>query len=214
MNQKSLKRITEDTKIWTPTLDIVLPINGSDIDDFREWVNWSGWKGYSPHHTAYDFAAYLSEDEKVFLGLPKETPVRAIADGIVRQVSYGLAGRGVPYACFMNIEHGAEGSGLFSAYHHIDPIAREGEKVKKGEIIGTLYKDKGSEEGRLVHLHFELTHGWYVKDRKCNPELIYPSLTRYRAEPQGSTYFKILGMNKQPEIYIANFKKLLVDNRR
>ena len=212
MNQKNLERITEDTKIWTPALDIVLPIDGSDIKGFREWVNWSGWKGYSPHHTAYDFAAYLSEDGRVVLGLPKETPVRAIADGVVRQVSHGLAGRGVTYACFMNIEHGAKGSGLFSAYHHIDPIAQDGQEVKKGDVVGTLHKDEGSEEGKLVHLHFEMRQSWYVRDRKCNPESIYPSIIRYRAEPQGSPDFKILGMNEQPEKYIANFKKLLVDN--
>src|SRR3989338_2523281 len=114
---KNLERITDETTAWHPNLDVVLPVNGSDIPDFREWVNWSGWQGYSPDHTAYDFAAYLNQKGKCVLGLPKETPIRAVADGIVRQVSYGLAGRGVPYGCFMNIEHGRYGSGLFSAYH-------------------------------------------------------------------------------------------------
>ena len=96
MIQNSLERITKGTKIWATHLDIVLPVDGTDIPHFREWVNWSGWKGYSPDHTAYDFAAYLSEDGRVVLGLPKETPVRAVADGFVRQVSDGLAGRGAP----------------------------------------------------------------------------------------------------------------------
>jgi len=212
MVDKNLERITEDTKIWTPNLDITLPIDGSDIEGFKEWVNWSGWKGYSQDHTAFDFATYLTDDGKCVLGLPKETPVRAVADGVVRQVSYGLAGRGVPYACFMNIEHGRNGSGLFSSYHHIDPIAENGQEVKKGDIVAALHKDEGDEEGKLVHLHFGLSHGWNVRDRECNPELIYPSIARYRATPQGSPDFRVSGLQEQPEIYIANFKKLLVGN--
>lgn len=215
MNQKNLKRIIGGTEIWAPDFDIVLPINGLDIPDFREWINWGGWKGYSPYHNAYDFAAYLTEDGGVVLGLPKETPVRSVADGIVRQVSCGLAETGSPYAgyaCFMNIEHGSEESGLFSSYHHIDPIAQNEQEVKKGDIVATLHKDIGNEVGRLVHLHFELTHGWNVRDRKCNPESIYPTLVRYRCEPQGSLDFRISGLPKQPKIYIANFKRLLVNN--
>ena len=211
MDQKNLERITEDTQIWTSNPDIVLPIDGSDIPNFREWVNWSGWKGYSPHHTAYDFAAYLSEDGKVVLGLPKETPVRAIADGVVRQISNGLAGRGVPYACFMNIEHGRNGSGLFTAYHHIDPVVEDGQEVKKGDVVATLYKDAGNEKGKLVHLHFEMRHGWNIKDRKCNPESVFPLIAQYRATPQGNPDFRVSGLQEQPEIYIANFKKLLVN---
>jgi len=211
MVDKTLEKITEDTKIWTPNLDIVLPIDDSDIPNFKEWVNWSGWKGYEDGHEAYDFAVYLTQDGKVVLGLPKETPVRAIGDGVVRQISNGLAGSGVPYACFMNIEHGRNGSGLFTAYHHVDPVVEDGQEVKKGDVVATLYKDAGNEEGKLVHLHFRMRHGWNVRDRKCNPESIFPSIAKYRATPQGSPDFKVLGLQDQPEIYIANFKKLLVN---
>ena len=113
----------------------------------------------------------------------------------------------------MNIEHGGNGSGLFSSYFHIDPIAQDGQKVKKGDIVATLYKDDGNEEGKLVHLHFEMTHdGWSIKDRICNPESIYQSITKYRAEPQGNAKFRILGLEKQPEIHIAYFRKLLTQN--
>ncbi len=226
--EKNFRKLGKDTEIWTSSLDIILPINGSDIKDFEEWVNWSGWKGYSPYHTAYDFAAYLSKDGKVVLGLNEETQVRVIADGIVRQVSYGLAGKSVPYGCFINVEHGRDGSGLFSSYHHINPVVKHNQKVKKGDIIGTLHKDKG-EEGKLVHLHFELSHGWNTEDRICNPESIYSSITRYRAKPQSSLDFRVYEMKfettpiyefsemiilpEQPKIHIANFKKLLINNR-
>ena len=84
--------------------------------------------------------------------------------------------------------------------------------MKKGDVVATLYKDAGTEEGKLVHLHFEMRHGWNIKDRMCNSESIFPSIAKYRATPQGSPDFKILGLTQQPEIYIANFKKLLVNN--
>ena len=212
-NQKNLEQITGDSNTWTPNLDIVLPIDGSDIRGFKEWVNWSGWKGYSEHHTAYDFAAYLNDEGNCVLGLHQDTPVRAVADGVVRQISNGFGGE---YACFMNIEHGSKGSGMFSAYHHVAPLVKDGQEVRKGEVIATLHKDEGDEEGKLVHLHFELANGWNHGSRikrAVNPELIYSKLANYKAEPQGSPDFQILGLQKQPEIYIANFKKLLVDNR-
>ncbi len=210
MYQNFKKEVTENTTIWTSDLDIVLPINGSDIKGFEEWVNWSGWKGYSDKHLAFDFASYLSTDGKCVIGLPEETPVRAIADGIVVQISRGLT-ENVPYATFINVEHGKPGSGLFSAYHHVVPIVKQGQEVKKGEVIATLYKDEGNEIGRLVHLHFMITHGWNVKDRYCNPEEIYPLIAKYRAEPQGSLDCKIAGLEKQPKIYIANFKEVTVN---
>ena len=196
---------------WIQDLDIALPINGSDIPYFREWINWNGWKGNCHYHTAFDFASYFTGDGKCILGLPRETPVRAIADGIVKQVSHGLAGSGVPYACFINIEHGKEESGLFSAYHHVVPLVKDGKEVKKGDVVAILYKDAGNEEGKLVHLHFEMSHGWDVKDRKVDPVSLFPQIEKYRAEPQGSKNFQISDLSEQPEISIANFKELLVD---
>ncbi len=207
----SLENITQDTRLWTPDLDIILPVDGSDIPYFKDWVNWSGWKGYDDDHKAYDFSAYLTHDDKVVLGLPKKTPVRAVADGIVKQISDGLA-EGVPYACFLNLEHGREGSGLFTQYHHIVPVVEEGQRVKKGDIIATLYKDPGDEEGQLVHLHFQMWHGWNTGNRMCNPEDIYPSIRKNKAYPQGSSDFRILGFYRKPDIHIANFKRLLTDN--
>lgn len=211
-----LEKITDKTTQWKFNLDIVMPINGRDIPSFKEWTNWSGWKGYSENHDAVDFACYLNDRGDYVLGLHAETPVRAVADGVVKQVSCGLAGRGVPYACFMNIEHGKDGSGLFSAYHHINPTAKDGQEVKKGDVVGTLYKDEGNEEGKLVHLHFELTNGWNFggrRQRAVNPEEIYSDIGRApRANPQGSKNFTIDGLKQQPRIIIADFKNLLVNN--
>ena len=85
-----------------------------------------------------------------------------------------------------------------------------GQEVKKGEIVATLHKDDGSEEGKLVHLHFELHHGWDIIDRDCNSEAIYSAIVRYRAEPQKSLNFRITGVEEQPQLEIAHFKKLRI----
>lgn len=207
-NRKNyLEKITKNTKIWKPNLNIVLPICGRDIPDFKEWVNWNG---YSESHRGFDFTAYINNN-KCVLGLPSITLVRAVADGIVRQVSQGLA-EGDGYATFINIEHGKKDSGMFSSYHHIDPLVEYGQPVKKGDRIATLYKDSGYKKGRLVHLHFELTHGWDVKNRcDVNPADIYNNIAKFIAKPQGSKNFKIFGLKKQPRIHIANFKILRVN---
>ena len=205
------RKLTKETRVWTSTLDLSMPILTSDLPNFKSWINWSGFKGYSERHIAFDFAAYLDKKGNCILGLPEKTPIKAVADGTVVQISSGLAGQGVPYACFINIEHANEGSGLFSAYHHVKPSIKAGSKVKKGDIIATLYKDPGSEEEKLVHLHFELRNGWGIKNRDVDPATIFPKINEYSAEPQGKENFVISGL-KRPNIIIANFKKLLLDN--
>ncbi len=225
MAGKNLERIAKDTKIWTPDLDITLPINGSDIPNFREWVNWNGWKGYSPAHEAFDFAAYIDKDSRCILGLPEETPVRAIADGFARFVSNKLlesVGYKLPegwgYGTTIEIEHGKKGSGRYSIYHHVIPQVDIGQVVGKGDVIATLHKDSGNEEGRLVHLHFGLTNGWnnvrYVakaRHYRVDPATIFPSIAKPEAQPQGETSFQIPGLENQPELHIAHFKRLLVN---
>src|SRR3989338_3510075 len=151
-NPVNLKEdLSEQTTLWAANLNLILPIDEKEISNFKEWVNWSGWKGYSPNHNAYDFAAYLTNDGDCILGLPQETSVYAIADGLVAQVSSGLAGNSVPYATFINIEHARQGNGLFSSYHHVVPLVKQGTYVKKGDKIASLYKDEGNEEGKFLN---------------------------------------------------------------
>jgi len=166
------EKLTSETDEWTPNLDIVAPIYGSDIKGFSRWVKWNG---FSENHKAYDFAAYIDEDGRCVLGLPSETPIRSIADGVVRQISQGLA-REAGYATFINIEHAREGSSLFSCYCHVDPLVINRQPVKKGDTIATLYKDTGDEAGRLVHLHFELANAWSVRLREADPAMIFDGI--------------------------------------
>jgi len=204
---KSPKKITKQTKIWGSDLDIVLPINGPDIANFDKWVN---WRGYTQNHRGFDFAAYLTKDKRCVLGLPSETPIRAVADGVVKQISQGLA-EYYQYATFINIAHGKEDSGMFSCYHHVEPLVEPNQPVKKGDIIAILYKDPGNYKGKLVHLHFELTNGWDIKNRYVDPISIFPILAGYNAEPQYKQKFKISGIKKQPRISIANFRNLRIE---
>jgi len=194
------KKVTVYTKVWKPNLDVTLPIDGEDIPGFREWVNWNG---FSKDHIGFDFASYLNNSNECVLGLPHETPVRAITDGMVAQVfSPSIHGE---YAVFINIEHGKEGSGLFSCYHHVKPAIKYGQPVKKGDVIATLYKDSGNKEGRLVHLHFLLTNAWEKKPREIDPLYVFPGLAEQRSKD-----FKISKLSPQPHIRIANFKDLRV----
>ena len=201
----TLEKITEKTERWKQQLDIALPINDSDLINFNKWVNWNG---YTKQHIGFDFCAYLDKYNRCILGLSSKTPIRAIASGIVKQISQGLV-EGFGYATFINIEHGRKGGGLFSSYHHIISLVEHNQPVKKGEIIATLYGDK-KDEGRFVHLHFEMTNGWNIKNRRVDPSTIFPLLSKFKAEPQGSKYFYIHGLERQPKRIILgtnNFYK-------
>jgi murein DD-endopeptidase MepM/ murein hydrolase activator NlpD len=203
----NLERITEKTRVWTPNLDIVLPINGGDIPEFSKWVNWSGWKGYNQKHEGFDFACYINKNGDYVIGLPERTPVRAIADGEIFKVSRGLS----DYSSSIILEHAESRSGLFSGYHHVKPLVKDGKKVKKGAIIATLHKDISKGEGRLVHLHFELENVYETgRPRKVNPEEIYELAGKApKAMPQGSIDFTVDGI--KPNIVIAHFTWLRVN---
>ncbi|MBL7100799.1 MAG: M23 family metallopeptidase [Nanoarchaeota archaeon] len=215
MNQKNLKEITKETRVWSPNLDIALPIETASIPRFKKWVNWNG---FSDKHHAYDFAAYMNDKNECVFGLPEETKVRAVADGVVtgyldKSDLLNLLGEYDNYMATITIEHGKEGNGLSSVYTHINPLVKKGQHVKKGDVIATGYKDGGYKGvGRLVHLHFEMRNSCNIKDGIVNPATFFPQIDRYRATPQGSPEFQILGLSEQPEIYTAHFKKVLVNN--
>ncbi|MBI2594478.1 M23 family metallopeptidase [Candidatus Curtissbacteria bacterium] len=217
------KSITEETKEWSPELDTALPVNESDIPGFKAWVNWNGFqldRDTGRGHDGFDFAAYLTTDNRIVFGLPSDTPIRAIADGEVVQIlSNELTGG--EYGAQINIEHGKRNGGMFSAYVHIKPSIKHGAVVKKGDIIGTLHKDPGEEEGRLVHLHMMLTSaygtrgtsivGGGLRKRQDNPGIIDPEIYKYLATPQGSANFRVVEFpNVTPEN--ANFRVIRVND--
>lgn len=216
--------LDKDTKEWSPSLDTVLPIDGSEIPKFKAWINWNGFQldGMTGNgHDGFDFAAYITTDNRVVLGLPKDTKIRAVADGVVKQVLDTPEIVGGGYGVMVNIEHGANDSGMFSSYVHVRPTAGVGTIVKKGDAIGELYKDPDGEEGRLVHLHLILISGWGTKGtsmrggsmnmniRTDDPKFIDPSIYELSAVPQGSANFTLPDLPNS-KVEFAHFKRVRV----
>jgi len=83
------------------------------------------------------------------------TPVKATNDGVVRMVDeHFFSGKGVI------LDHGL---GLFTMYFHLDSTAvTEGERVKRGDVIGTV-----GQSGRATgpHLHW----GAWLNGARVNP---------------------------------------------
>ena len=178
-----------ERKEWGPFADIVFPIDTTQIRNFDRWICWNGFR---EGHKGYDFAAYLNTKKVIVLGLPGGFPVRAVADGrVIQAVPEPF---GVAYGGFINIEHGGENSGMFSSYHHIIPSVKN-TSTRKGEIIGYLYQNKADKivQGRIVHLHFELTDSWEVRNTGDNvdPAKIFPEISRIIARPQGDPKFEV-----------------------
>ncbi|MBU4590108.1 MAG: M23 family metallopeptidase [Candidatus Omnitrophica bacterium] len=98
----------------------------------------------------------------------------------------------VSYFGGVEIEHDKKGSGLVSTYAYVKPLVIEGQKVKKGDVIATIYSDllKNSQQSNLPHLDFSLSQ----KDGKLvDPEkTIYNNVDFLHAEPQNSLDFQIV----------------------
>jgi len=97
-------------------------------------------------HQGMDFAA------------PRGTLVQATAPGKIKRVRVSslLAG----YGNYITIDHG---NGFTTLYAHLDDLfVRNGEKVSKGQIIGTV----GSSGGSMApHLHYEI----HLKGKPVDP---------------------------------------------
>jgi len=89
------------------------------------------------------------------IAAPLGTPVKATNDGIVKMVDeHFFSGKGVI------LDHGL---GLFTMYFHLDTTAvKEGERVKRGDVIGTV-----GQSGRATgpHLHW----GAWLNGSRVNP---------------------------------------------
>jgi murein DD-endopeptidase MepM/ murein hydrolase activator NlpD len=200
-------------------LEIAPPIDPTDIPDFAEWINWhpigsdlvvsSNPRELIKPHNGLDYAVYLNTKGQVVVGLPGDTPVRAIAGGQVI-IDPFLGGMKNPYSSQMIVVHETFNDVTFkSVYAHAKRSIRMGQVVKKGDVIGTAYKEDG-EEGRLVHLH--LTMGFSpVKDmynlEYLDPELFFPDFSRLTTTPFGRFPFKVDG-HRDLEIVVSNFRKV------
>ena len=87
---------------------------------------------------------------------PVGTPIHATADGTVVRAGWNSGG----YGNLVEIDHGR---GIITRYGHLSRISiREGERVARGEVIGTM-GSTGRSTGS--HLHYEVR----IDDRPVNP---------------------------------------------
>jgi murein DD-endopeptidase MepM/ murein hydrolase activator NlpD len=98
----------------------------------------SGWWQRRPYrdgrHEGFDLYA------------PTGTPVLAVADGVVKRWTGEFAGKSI------HVEHSG---GWTSRYMHLDKwIAEDGQRVRKGQVIGTV-GTTGTKSSK-PHLHFAL----------------------------------------------------------
>ena len=80
-------RIQLEANNWESIADTVnsmSPINIRDLPHFSEWINYNG---FVSDHQGIDFAAYMNKWEESVLGLPGNTGVHSILDGVVLHVS-------------------------------------------------------------------------------------------------------------------------------
>lgn len=103
--------------------------------------------GWIYRHYAIDFTAEAG------------TEVCAMAEGTVADVSYSKE-----LGNLIVVDHG---NGLQSRYAYVEPVSGlgVGQKVKKGEKIGTVADEYGSEYKDGPHLHFEVKEG----NKSVNP---------------------------------------------
>ncbi len=127
-----LKRLEDQQKELAKTTPSICPVKGevSSVFGYRE----SPFSGEWEFHKGLDLAA------------PSGTPVVAPAAGVI-----SFAGRRGGYGNAICIDHG---KGVETRFGHLSAILKkEGDKVRKGDVIG-LVGNTGSSTGS--HLHYEV----------------------------------------------------------
>ncbi len=160
---------------WSPGLSVTSPIYPNDIEGFSKWVKYGKFvddcvSSYD-NHFGHDFILYLDKQGVEHYSLDSGTPVRAIADGVVKSFEiddtsslFENNDNVFDYALFMVVEH--NDFGLASGYCHIVPQVDIGDEVKKGQQIATLYDTFPLPSVVLpIHLHLELGNSKILNKR-------------------------------------------------
>jgi len=151
------KRKSKAKQSWTstaPHADFQVPVDGriSSIFGLRRFFN----KQARRPHSGLDIAA------------PEGTPIKALESGtIIDSGDFFFSGN------MVYLDHG---QGIISLYAHMNSIAvKPGEKIKKGQIIGTV-----GETGRVTgpHLHLAI----FANQTMVDPLQFLPQLANKAAE--------------------------------
>ncbi len=120
-------------KLWEGTFN--MPVEGRLTTDFAE-IRFINNEQSSSRHSGLDLAAPLGSE------------VKAPNNGIVTFAMEGLLSPGNTVV----VDHGM---GLFTSYYHLDSISvKKGDKVKKGDVVGTV-GTTGFSTG--PHLHYAVS---------------------------------------------------------
>jgi murein DD-endopeptidase MepM/ murein hydrolase activator NlpD len=137
---------------WFSSRPVLLPVVGKAVVSATFGKTADPFTGKIKLHQGIDFVA------------PRETPVIATADGIVKSVENDTRHWGLRVV----IEHSSTFSSL---YAHLGSIhTTRGSRVKRGQLIGTV-GTSGLSSG--PHLHYEI----HKNGRAVDPQLVfYPTL--------------------------------------
>jgi hypothetical protein len=93
------------------------------------------------------------------ISVPAGEPVFSIVEGMVVH-NHKTWGEDNYKDSFLIIEHDCIGEKFYVYYGHIHSIIKEWGKVKAGERIGTIKRDKSGEYGDHLHLSFSFGKDW------------------------------------------------------
>lgn len=148
----SIAAFVDSQPTWFSSRPVLLPLIAKPVVSLSFGKSVDPFSGKIKHHQGIDFVA------------PRETPVVATADGIVKSVENDTRHWGLRVV----IEHSSTFS---SVYAHLGSIhTTRGSRVKRGQLIGTV-GTSGLSSG--PHLHYEI----HKAGRAVDPQLVfYPTL--------------------------------------
>ncbi|MFN7975900.1 MAG: M23 family metallopeptidase [Acidobacteriota bacterium] len=149
-NVDKVEQILKDRSELLATVPSIAPVQGDISSDFGS--RFDPITGSRAYHTGLD----ISTD--------RGTPVRATADGVVLESGYVTG-----YGLSVDLKHGY---GFTTRYAHLLSLkVREGQRVRKGDIIGVV-GSTGRSTG--YHLHYEVR----IKDDPVDPMPYMVELTQ------------------------------------
>ncbi len=127
-----------DDKPANTTYEFIFPVTNADVTNAQVF-GYDKTMDWYALHDGTDFAAEAG------------TQVVAAVDGTVTEI----AKSDVFYGAYVTIEHS---NGVTTVYRFIDPAEslKKGDKVNRGQVIGTIAAATGIENADGAHLHFEI----------------------------------------------------------
>lgn len=128
----------DDDKPASSTYEFIFPVENADVTNSQAF-GYDKTMDWYAFHEGTDFAAEAG------------TKIVAAVDGTIAEVGKS----DVFYGAFVTIEHS---NGVKTVYKFIDPAEalKKGDKVNRGQVIGTVAAPTGIENKDGAHLHFEI----------------------------------------------------------